>query len=306
MDDIAIITLIGITFLAAIINGGLGYGFSSTAVPVALLFYANRVLNPAIVLIEVVINLYILLIHFKIIQSVFKRVVPILIGAAPGVLFGVMLLSSIDSEWIKLITFSVLLPLVLLQAGGVRRPVEAEKTAGIFVGGGIGFFYAVTTVSGPPLALILSNQGLQKKEFRAALSVIRLFLSSLTAMAYYQFQFYQVESVGVLQTMIPSVLVGIPIGTYVIRKVDAETFRRVCMSFDAWFIAFGLSRVLIQLNILKDPAAYSILVLAVLIDSGLLYKYFTIRKKQLQYGFAGPEGHGAPTKPTRSQEAVPP
>ena len=27
--------------------------------------------------------------------------------------------------------------------------------------------------------------------------------------------------------------------------VDAETFRRICMSFDAWVVGFGLSRVLI-------------------------------------------------------------
>ena len=49
-SDPAVITLILITFLAATVNGALGYGFSSLTVPVALLFYANRVLNPALVL----------------------------------------------------------------------------------------------------------------------------------------------------------------------------------------------------------------------------------------------------------------
>ena len=54
------IALIVITFGAAIVNGALGYGFSSITVPLALLFMTNRVLNPALVPIEVVLNAYVL------------------------------------------------------------------------------------------------------------------------------------------------------------------------------------------------------------------------------------------------------
>ena len=49
--ETASIVLIAITFFAAIVNGALGYGFSSLTVPVALLFYTNRVLNPTMVLV---------------------------------------------------------------------------------------------------------------------------------------------------------------------------------------------------------------------------------------------------------------
>ncbi len=49
-----------ITLLAAIVNGALGYGFSSITVPLALLFLSNRVLNPALILIEVPLNAYVL------------------------------------------------------------------------------------------------------------------------------------------------------------------------------------------------------------------------------------------------------
>jgi uncharacterized membrane protein YfcA len=48
-----VIYLVVITLIAAVVNGGLGYGFSSITVPLALLFLSNRVLNPALVLIEV-------------------------------------------------------------------------------------------------------------------------------------------------------------------------------------------------------------------------------------------------------------
>ena len=58
-----ILALVAITLLAAFVNGALGYGFSSLAVPVGLVFFANRVLNPALVLVEVFINLYVLVIN---------------------------------------------------------------------------------------------------------------------------------------------------------------------------------------------------------------------------------------------------
>jgi len=61
-NDPGLITLTAVTLLAAVVNGGLGYGFSSITVPVALIFYANRILNPALVLVEVALNGYLLFI----------------------------------------------------------------------------------------------------------------------------------------------------------------------------------------------------------------------------------------------------
>jgi hypothetical protein len=46
------------------------------------------------------------------------------------------------------------------------------------------------------------------------------------------------------------------------------------MSFDAWIVGFGLSRVLIELGLLASPMAYSVMLAAVLIDAYLLYLYF--------------------------------
>ena len=53
------IALAAITFGAAIVNGALGYGFSSLTVPIALLFLTNRVLNPALIPLEVALNAYV-------------------------------------------------------------------------------------------------------------------------------------------------------------------------------------------------------------------------------------------------------
>ena len=55
-----ILALVLVTLGAAAVNGALGYGFSSITVPLALLFLSNRVLNPALVILEVPLNAYML------------------------------------------------------------------------------------------------------------------------------------------------------------------------------------------------------------------------------------------------------
>ena len=276
--DTAVLVLAGITLLAAFVNGALGYGFSSLTVPVALVFYTNRILNPALVIIEVFINLYVLFINRQSVPAVWKRVFPILIGLLPGIALGSYLLASLHPGWIKFVTYAVLLPLILIQAAGLRRPIRSERLIGLPFGVGLGFLYSVTTVSGPPLAILFNNQGLVKKEFRAGLGLIRVAESTLTAIAYYYLGLFVVESQSVLWTIVPSVLVGIPLGAYFIRRLDAETFRRVCMSFDAWVVGFGLSRVLIELKLMQSPWAYSVMAIAILVDCYLLYVFFKVRR----------------------------
>ena len=273
--DTAVIVLAAITLLAAFVNGALGYGFSSLTVPVALIFYSNRVLNPALVIVEVFINLYVLYINRESIQAVWKRVLPILIGLVPGIAVGSFFLASLNPGWIKFFTYAVLLPLILIQAAGVRRPIRSERLIGPPFGLGLGFLYSVTTVSGPPLAILFNNQGLVKTEFRAGLALIRVAESSLTAVSYYYLGLYSAQSQGVLMAIVPTILVGIPLGAYFIRRLNAETFRRICMSFDAWVVGFGLSRVLIELKLMQSPWAYSVMAGTILIDIYLLYVFFS-------------------------------
>jgi uncharacterized membrane protein YfcA len=277
--DTAVIVLAGIALFAAFVNGAIGYGFSSLTVPLALVFYTNRVLNPAVVVIEVFLNFYVLFINLGGVPAVWKRVLPILIGMLPGIAAGASVLTSLEPGWVKLGTYIVILPLILIQAAGWRRPIRSTWLVGLPFGTALGILYSVTTISGPPLAILFNNQGLVKNEFRAGLALVRVAESSVTAIVYYKLGLFITESANILFVFIPTVVAGIPLGAYVIRRLDAETFRRICMSFDAWVVGFGLSRVLIELNLIESPSAYSVMALTILIDLYLLYIFFTRRRQ---------------------------
>jgi hypothetical protein len=268
--------LVVITLVAAIVNGALGYGFSSITVPIALLFLANRVLNPALVLIEVVLNAYVLWNNRDALAKVWRRVLPIVVGLAPGVVVGTAIVSQVNPGWLRFGTFVVLLPLILVQAAGFRRPIRSERSVGAIFGSAVGVLYSVTTISGPPLAVMLNNQGYPKRDFRAALGIVRLAESTMTAIAYAYVGLFTTTSMALIPWIVPSILVGVPLGGFIIQRVRVETFRRVCMSFDAYVVAFGLSRLLGELRVVEGSAAYLVLLAVGVIDTWLLYRFFSL------------------------------
>ena len=267
-----------ITLIAATINGALGYGFSSLTVPMALLMFSNRVLNPALVLIEVVLNGYVLFVNRRSLPAVWRRMLPIIAGLAPGIALGTSLVASVNPSWMKLWTFACLIPLIFVQAAGCRRPIKGERRVGLLFGGGVGTLYAVTTISGPPLALMLNNQGYVKQDFRAGLSLVRLAESTMTAAAYLYAGMFTATSVALSFQILPSLVVGVPLGALVISRVQPEIFRRICMSFDAWIVAFGLASVLRMLGIVDWVAAAGLFAALAAFDVWLLYRFFRQRR----------------------------
>ena len=231
-------------------------------------------LNPAIVLIEVVLNAYVLWVNRAAIPLVWRRTRPIIVGLAPGIVLGTLVVAQVHPGWLRFGTFVVLLPLVLLQAAGYRRPIESEGPAGLAFGVGLGTLYSITTISGPPLAAALTNQGLSKDEFRAALGAVRLAESTMTAVSYLAGGLVTAGSLGLIPQMLPGVIIGVPIGGFVIRHIRPDTFRRVCMSFDAWIVSFGISTLLRELRLVPGSSAYGFLAAVILLDGWMLIRFF--------------------------------
>jgi hypothetical protein len=80
---------------------------------------------------------------------------------------------------------------------------------------------------------------------------------------------------SLIPVILPSLAIGVPIGAQLIRHIRPETFRRICMSFDAWIVGFGLSGVLRQLHLVESNAAYLLFAAVALLDIWLLYRFFS-------------------------------
>lgn len=299
MDPLSSLGLGLLALVAAVINGAVGYGFSSIVTPVAILWYSNKVLNPALVIVEVAVNSTLLVRERRFIRQTWGRAKPTVTTLLPGVILGTIGLAYLAVNAVKVIVYATLLPLVLLQLVGFYRPFKNERRGGMAVGPGIGFLYALTTISGPPLALFLRNQGMSKNEFRCAIAQIRVAESTLTLGTYFAFtslfgaKLIALPSLNLLPILIVPVLIGIPVGTLLLRSVRPEFFRRFIMSVDAILVSYGLSRVLVALKWISDRVAYLALVVA-LIAIGVL-SWYSLRTAQMAP--AGAEADQPPGPP---------
>lgn len=266
-------------FAGALVTGALGYGFSSITVPVALLFIPSRTLAPSLVLLELFTNLLGLFLNRSLVPSIAKRMLPMVLGLLPGVGVGAWVLSSTSAGPLKLGTYAVLLPLVIAQTAGQRWPIRRERTAAVPTGIAIGALYSATTISGPPLALFLNNQGLAQTEFKAAVYLIRVAESLSTTIVYLALGLFSAPSMSLAGRLVPSLVVGLPIGMVLLRRLEPEAFRRLCMGVNATFIAFGLARSTIDMHFLSPPVAYVAMIVVVAGEFLLLVRYFVRRRE---------------------------
>ncbi len=233
-----------ITFAAGTVNGVLGHGFSTVTVPVALLVLANRVLNPVLVLLELALNLGSFLANARHFPKVAPRVLPMLGGLIPGIALGSFILSIAAAGPMKVLTYLLLFPVVVLQGLGLHRAFRSERRIALPFGLATGLLYATTTISGPILSLYFHNQAYPRDEYRAAISFLRVVEAALTALAYVGLGLITPRALALAGPLLPGTLLGLALGAWASRHVREEGFRRFCVWFNVLAVSFGLAKVL--------------------------------------------------------------
>ncbi len=109
-----------------------------------------------------------------------------------------------------------------MQAAGFRRPIHAEPPRAYRSASASALLYSTTTISGPPLAMMFNNQGLDKEEFRAALGTVRVVETTLTSIAYGFLGLFSAKSVHLVAPIAPAVLIGLPLGCYMFASCAAK------------------------------------------------------------------------------------
>lgn len=290
--------LLLVALCAATLNGAMGYGFSSIVTPIAILWFTNRQLNPALILVELGVNLTLLYRERRVLAGTWRRAAALLPGLLPGVAVGSLGLFFLAPQGVRIVVYTLLLPLVFLQLLGVRRHITRERRSAPLVGAGVGLLYSLTTISGPPLALYWRNQGLSKEEFRAAMAQVRVAESSFTVAAYGALGLFTPSSLGLVPALLIPVLLGIPLGALIVRRVSRDSFSRLVMAADAGIVSYGLSRVVVGLGWTSDLQGW--ILMGLLVVATLATLLVGLRRVPLDVG-----PPGAPTDRGPGQTPLP-
>ena len=229
LTDFQILLLTGgiITFCAATVAGTTGFGYGLVSVPLLTLLLPPRLVVPAVTTHIFLLSLLILL---EVIKNVdLRRIWPLMATGLIGMPLGLYVLLVLSEGALRMIIGVVIVLFALALLLGLNLEIRNEKLALAPVGMASGLLASGIAMAGPPVILFFSNQGMPKQVFRANLAAYFVFLNSVTIPAHAASGLITGEVVRNALLFLPTLVVGMVLGSFFSRRVPEAQFRRVVL-----------------------------------------------------------------------------
>jgi len=236
-----IIFILFTVFVASIIRGFNGFGFSATCISGFSFILPAIEIVPIILILEVLISIFMIpYIWNKIDWSFVSK---ILVGIIIGSPIGLILLKYLDSEITHLSVCIIIIFFSLLLMKGYSNQ-NINNNFGKFLTGIVsGTLNSLTTLGGMPVALFLLVTSIQPAIIRASLAAL-FFLTDIYAFILSYFAGI-VDWLTIYRT-IPLIVI-LPIGVYIGNKFfvksKEETYRKVVFYFLIIVSIIGILRI---------------------------------------------------------------
>ena len=228
-----------IIVLSGFTQGFVGFGYSQIVLPVVAFFYEPKLVVPILLMHSVILNMMILWDARKHINM--KIVYPLILTAIPGLPVGTYLLLWADANIMKIIIGILIVLSSLMVLYGLKIKIKREKLATLPVGFTSGLLNSSTTMSGPPVILFYSNQGIPKETFRACLAAYFLSLNIITLPFHIWKGLINSKALLFSSVTLPLMMLGVFIGIKVSKKIQDELFQKIALII---LIAVGVMSIL--------------------------------------------------------------
>ena len=231
-----------VVFIASIIRGFNGFGFSATCISGFSFILPAIEIVPIILALEVIISIFMIPYIWKKIDWSF--VFKLLLGIAIGSPIGLYLLKHLSSDVTHLSVCALVIFFSLLLMKGYENKKINNSYAKMFIGIISGILNGLTTLGGMPVALFLLITSIQPAVIRGSLAAL-FFLTDIYAFVL-SFLAGIVDTTTIYRTL--SLIIILPIGVYIGNKFfvksKEETYRKVVFYFLIFISIFGMLRVI--------------------------------------------------------------
>jgi uncharacterized protein len=214
--------------LGAFVGSATGFGFALVLSPV--LFSVVEPLEAIYILLvlSLVLNALVLFEGGLPLHVNWRRLLPLLLAALPGLAAGAALLLVLDKQ-----TLQVTVGVAVIAAGawqlrsrtrGERRRRPLPPVASLAVGFTSGMLTTSLSVSGPPIVLWLEAHGVRPAEFRATLAASFLALSVAGGALFLVAEGTAGLDLGLLPLLLVLVVAGYFLGAVAFQRSDHERF----------------------------------------------------------------------------------
>jgi len=217
-----------ILFLACFLHGVTGFGSALVALPLLAMILEVKTAIPLVVLMAGTMNLVLLIQLRRHVR--WDRIRPLLVGALPGILLGVLFLKRVDETSIRLVLGTVL---ILYTAYGLwmrpspRGVPEAWAYLFGFLAGGLGGAFSII---GPPVVAYVSLQPWDKHEVKAMLQGFFCLAGTLVIGLYFLMGIATREVLFLYVPGLPVLFLGWWLGSVLYGKIPEAVYRKAVLA----------------------------------------------------------------------------
>ena len=229
-------------FIASIIRGFNGFGFSATCISGFSFILPAIEIVPIILALEVIISIFMVPYIWNKIDWIF--VFKILLGIIIGSPVGLYLLKHLNPETTHLFVCLMIIFFSILLMKGYSNQKINNNYGKIFTGIVSGTLNGLTTLGGMPVALFLLITSIQPAVIRGSLAAL-FFLTDIYA--FILSFFAGIVDIITFYRIIPLIIIlpiGVFIGNRFFIKSKEETYRKVVFYFLIFISILGISRII--------------------------------------------------------------
>lgn len=216
-----------IVLAAGFIQGLTSFGFALITMPFLAKVIPLQQVVPIVVILSLCTNLIVII---NIRQYVdIKKIWILIVSSLLAAPLGTYLLIYLDANVLKVLTGLLIIVFACILLTGKSYPIRNEKLAFVPVGILSGLLNGSISMSGPPVALFLSNQSTSKEKFRANITAYAIILNVITICTYVYSGLLTQDVFIYTSWFIPSMFLGVLIGIKAIKRLDDKLFRKIAL-----------------------------------------------------------------------------
>ena len=225
VDLISLVPAALIVLAASLVKGTTGFGFALVATPLLLLFWEPLVMVPVLIPAGMAADILIVTQNRRKLE--WGRVAPMAVAGVLGIPLGTVILLNVPSTALKIGVALVVLASAIILMTGARVNISRERVASSVAGFMSGLLLTSTTISGPPVTLLLINQRWPKDVFRTSLALFFLTLQGFAIVSLAVGGILTVSTLTVSMALLPSVLLGYALAVRLLPHIPQEAFLRI-------------------------------------------------------------------------------
>jgi uncharacterized protein len=240
--DLALLAALTIVFVAAIVRGFSGFGFSLLSIPALSLLLPMAAVVPVVYALEIAASAHLLPQVWRDVH--WRSLAPLIAGTAIGTPLGTWLLAHAPAPPLQLVLAVFVLVAVALMWRGFKLQREPSLAAAVAVGGVAGVANGAFGIGGPPVVLFYLSSPAAAAIGRASVIVYFLVTDIIGLGFAARAGLVTADVFWRALAFAPPLFFGVWLGARLFRTADPELFRRAVLALLA-VIALALGAKLL-------------------------------------------------------------